>query len=1584
MNTLEITIQREVSGLLPVTAVYQKDCDYSRKAYSHNNIQPDFSIQLRAVANQYQVYGKMLGELVFQGEVEMLFRHAQSESDPLRVLLVVDEPKLRDQRWERLFGPIGHHQNWGELNRYRRIQYSLYLPCMAQSTFPQPSKDQLKALVLIANPPENDPYQLEPFDEEAALTNIRAGLGEVPITYLGSGPTAEGPPSLNQLCRILLRGDHNLLHIMCHGSNPPGIPSGVLYFHNQSGETEPLTADQLIHQMARLSGNNCLPHFCFLAACDVGSPERELKNKGSLSHRLVRELGIPAVLAMTEKIAVEAAVDLYQPFYQTLLDSARVDTALNRALFALSDRDAAVPVLYGRLGDRALFSAGGRPKLSTHLIRQGICRLMDLAQERAPAYLDQLRYSLEQFRRAHENQDLQLETHHQECDRWCRDLTGIEFAALCIGKQPKAYDSRCPFPGFKHFDQTQSFALFGRETETQNALQRLENHDVLVVAGPQNSGKSSLIFAGLLPLLQKDDTHLKAIELKQRDGLPPDLALLPAKGMVGKHNSLVILDQFESLRHILPTRKAWEQFCEKLVEHITATPSLKLVIAVSQHEHKPITGGKGFRQIFGDNVLLLKPIESLSFNMVMQAESAGLLFDDDLPEILLNDLHDNHMDISIQQFLLLELWKRRRGYWLCREVYLKYCNIGQLLCKAAEAFYQNLSKGEQNMVRSFFVRLVQSGHGSVGHTNNGPMAKETLLQNLLPHHEEKRGPALNLLYRMARVPLVTLYFDEEGLLSTVEPAHSSLCNTWERPKIWLQEDERQLILPHIHHLSALWHKNQRAANRLPKWNEDLEAAIHLFHHSEILPSMLEEAFLEACLEAKKEGDATEERRRKNEKAALIRAKNEAEKAARTAEKLAEERKRNIEQEKEALHKMSRLHFLTLKLVVLLVIFLGAVSSLYVMLQHANNKLQSQYDRTQELYEQAKYSGSEHILQQARQALNSGRQDQAIAFFDAMGDLGFSPSQYPSAHVDLLRELRQGQPQLHHWSSVGEDIRTANFSEDGSLFLQAGDDAVYFQEVPSGQLIQRISVPRNRTARIFAEGRQGRFAILDTAGNLTIYHQNSDIIAHFYLPNGTRQLYFFSDNYLFHSDPLGESRVLDLSDGSTLVISDFYQGGQGLAFQMLKESFFSYHKTQKEQGTTLEQQARLQEKKPSFITGDTYVWESFSRGNTWCFAVGAGGRGELWHTDPGALHGVFPLPVDFRVGAAHFSPNADFLWVRDLKGAIRLYDLRPIRGDTWALKNETLGPTCFSDDGKILAGAFYNQIHLYQAEQARTLRPEIGKQWIKDVIMRDTLLLGVTDSQFIMYHSPFTDPPIFGHLPNRGTASGATMEQTILRASLSPSSRDLLVATAEGGLYYYKNLQDKELLIPESLNIPQNQVISAITWLSPNQAIVSTYSGNFYRLFPDRSRFEHLFQSDIDVAHLAFDPRNKQLFIALTSGELFSQRPDQPLVRTLYAREPNKINHLVFNTTEELLMANSTAGLEILSPTQTTFSILPTPNRLQIKAVHLSREGDDTTIHVITENGVRYQMQYRQTRKKLAVENPLSVGTVLKSKVGGRP
>jgi CHAT domain-containing protein len=157
-------------------------------------------------------------------------------------------------------------------------------------------------------------YQLSPFNTEKTVVGIRMALGEIHSDVLAYLPDAVGPPTLDALCERLTTSSYTLLHLACHGQYIPAIDDTVVYLSKDDQQVDPVVSSRLLDRLSQIRGECGLPHFAFLATCESASPQAE-GAPGGLAQRLVRDLGIPAVLAMTDAVTISTAEALTSTFY---------------------------------------------------------------------------------------------------------------------------------------------------------------------------------------------------------------------------------------------------------------------------------------------------------------------------------------------------------------------------------------------------------------------------------------------------------------------------------------------------------------------------------------------------------------------------------------------------------------------------------------------------------------------------------------------------------------------------------------------------------------------------------------------------------------------------------------------------------------------------------------------------------------------------------------------------------------------------------------------------------------------------------------------------------------------------------------------------------------------------------------------------------------------------------------------------------------------------------------------------------------------------------------------------------------------
>ena len=90
--------------------------------------------------------------------------------------------------------------------------------------------------------------------------------------------------------------------------------------------------------------------------------------------------------------------------------------------------------------------------------------------------------------------------------------------------------SICPYRGLEPFHEEDAAFFCGRDDAIRELVARVQEHSFVAVVGPSGSGKSSLVFAGLLPALRKQARTTMWDVVTLRPGKSPLRALAEAFG----------------------------------------------------------------------------------------------------------------------------------------------------------------------------------------------------------------------------------------------------------------------------------------------------------------------------------------------------------------------------------------------------------------------------------------------------------------------------------------------------------------------------------------------------------------------------------------------------------------------------------------------------------------------------------------------------------------------------------------------------------------------------------------------------------------------------------------------------------------------------------------------------------------------------------------------------------------------------------------------------------------------------------------------------------------------------------------------
>jgi hypothetical protein len=905
MNTFEITIQRKTGEHWPVIAEQSRIGSFlplrseGALVLDHEQLvaQPDPT-----------AYGVYLGQALFNDGIRDGLTRALADSDnDLRVLRFVEADDLRGLRWERLCAPL--HNKWSLLARNAQALFSLYLPSVTDSRFPPIGRRDLRALIVAASPAGLERYNLAHFELPKSITAVTASLGEIPFDLLASGAGIEDhptikplcPASVDVLCERLTQEKYTVLHIVSHGMVNRRTGDSALLLANAQGQVGRVTASELIDRLRTLRGARGLPHFTFLSLAESATPEAD----GALSflgQALVRDLGMPAVVAMQEKMPATSAFSLTTTFYRQLRQHGEVDRSLMEASAGLPG--IAVPILYSRLGGRPLFSdllALDRP-LTNAEIQLGLAAFGQLLPARAPVLTEPFDSLAERLRSTLGAEVAALtpilrnerEVALAETDAICSEVLDVSFKALALGQEPPAYDDRCPYLGLAAFHAENRAFFFGREPLVGKLVERLRQHNFLAVLGGSGSGKSSLVLAGLVPALQAQNPNLAVRYLTPTANPLSQLDHTLAEGATDQPQLLVV-DQFEELFTLCTDPAQRQQFLDRLLNLLAtrnwqpatgnpqlatrnwqpatgnpqlATRNWQLVLTMRADFWGECASFPKLREWMQAHQELVGPMtaQELRSSMEQQARVVGLRFEADLSNTILDDVSGEPGAMPLLQHALLELWKRRHGRWLRVDEYRALGGVHQAMARTADSIYHELDDADRERMRAIFLRLTRLDDGGEGDGAQRDTRRRVRFDELAATKSE--GIAVrNLVQRLADARLVMTTVREVNgqTFVEVEVTHEALIRHWPRLRNWLDEDRTALRLRQgVSSDATQWESGGRTDELLPRWNARLEEAQRLSLNPRFGLNQLERAYLDACIALRDREAAEKEAQRQRE------------------------------------------------------------------------------------------------------------------------------------------------------------------------------------------------------------------------------------------------------------------------------------------------------------------------------------------------------------------------------------------------------------------------------------------------------------------------------------------------------------------------------------------------------------------------------------------------------------------------------------------------------------------------------------------------------------------------------------------------
>ena len=480
-----------------------------------------------------------------------------------------------------------------------------------------------------------------------------------------------------------------------------------------------------------------------------------------------------------------------------------------------------------------------------------------------------------------------------------------------------------PFKGLQYFDEGDADLFFGRELLTAKLAAHLSQTPspvgavptgegrgggFLAIVGASGSGKSSIVRAGLVPALKRDNPRwqyhiitptahpLKALaatltrdaeSIAATTALCDDLARDPRSLRLaikrallrgGASHLMLVADQFEELFTLCRDEFEREAFIDNLLIAIAPERDapVSVVVTLRADFYAHCAQYPDLREALAKHQEYIGPMSAGELRRATEepARRGGWEFEQGLVDLILHDVGDEPGALPLLSHALLETWQRRRGPMLTLKGYAESGGVRGAIAKTAETVFHHLALDQRRIARGIFLRLTELGEGTQD------TRRRAAIGELIARPED--APAVrSVLNTLADARLITT---GEG---TAEVAHEALIREWTRLREWLNENREGLRLHrHLTESARSWRKLNREPGELYR-GARLAQALEWAKANVGELNPVEQEFLDASRTALEREEAEREAQRRRE---LEAAQKLAEVERRRAEEQANERR----------------------------------------------------------------------------------------------------------------------------------------------------------------------------------------------------------------------------------------------------------------------------------------------------------------------------------------------------------------------------------------------------------------------------------------------------------------------------------------------------------------------------------------------------------------------------------------------------------------------------------------------------------------------------------------------------------------------
>ncbi len=385
----------------------------------------------------------------------------------------------------------------------------------------------------------------------------------------------------------------------------------------------------------------------------------------------------------------------------------------------------------------------------------------------------------------------------------------------------------CPFPGLSPFQSGQSPFFFGRERESAEIAELVDQNPIVTVLGASGCGKSSVVRAGVVPRLRGAGHRVVAVRAAFLESLAAELTRLQqpelsgsrlrdetrkirtdlltgrlpdvvaeATGGGGDRMLVLVIDQLEEALSL--AGEASDGLLAALFRTARPIPGLRVLTTLRADALDAVGEHPSLRHALRRKSYLLPPMTSEQLHEVVVRpidETRSVAYESRLERHILDDAGDSPGVLPLLAFTLQHLWENRRSGLLTHEAYAQLGGVRGALRERADAAWRRCVAADMEpAARRLLTRLVQVSGGTPQATF---AVRRTALRAEVGEDEWRAAELL------AGERLLVLGTDTEngeiqepegtrGTGETAELAHEALISSWPQLTRWVESDREFL------------------------------------------------------------------------------------------------------------------------------------------------------------------------------------------------------------------------------------------------------------------------------------------------------------------------------------------------------------------------------------------------------------------------------------------------------------------------------------------------------------------------------------------------------------------------------------------------------------------------------------------------------------------------------------------------------------------------------------------------------------------------------------------------------------------------